>query len=161
MLDSLLMAASSPMGVMLLAVLLLGLCVGLGLWALRLRAALRVAEARGSRASRARNARALDGEAEAEALLRAHGFTVLERQATVEAKMWVDGEEHPYSVRIDLRVRRGGRLYVAEVKTGDRAPDPTHGPTRRQLLEYALLLPDHDLLLVDMESERIIDVAFD
>ena len=36
-----------------------------------------------------------------------------------------------------LLVERRGRRFVAEVKTGERAPDPLARPTRRQLLEYA------------------------
>ena len=64
-------------------------------------------------------------------------------------------------MRLDLEVERSGQLYVAEVKTGTLAPDPTLAATRRQLREYAALLPDHGMLLVDMESETITEVDFD
>ncbi len=32
--------------------------------------------------------------------------------------------------------------------------------TRRQLLEYALLMPDHGVLLVDMEAGALVEVDF-
>lgn len=144
-------------GMSLLLLLLVGALLLVCLW---LWARLRAAQGRWSRASRARNRRAQGGEAAAEALLEAHGFTVVERQAVVEAAMWVDGEERRYTVRFDLLVHKGGQNYVAEVKTGERAPDPTHPPTRRQLLEYALLMPDHGVLLIDMEDGAIVEVDF-
>ena len=148
---------ASLSGIDLLLLLLVGALLALCLW---LWARLRAAQGRWSRASRARNRRAQGGEAEAEALLEAQGYTVVDRQAVVEAVMWVDGEERRYAVRLDLLVRKNGQDYVAEVKTGERAPDPTHPPTRRQLLEYALLMPDHGLLLVDMEAGALIEVDF-
>jgi hypothetical protein len=133
--------------------LLVLLClVLLGLW--------RSAEARGSRRSRRRTRRAVDGEAEAEDLLLAAGFTILDRQHGREGRLWVDGEELVFGVRVDLLVERDGESFVAEVKTGSRAPDPCHGPTRRQLREYAELFPECGVLLVDIDEDRILEVDF-
>jgi hypothetical protein len=64
------------------------------------------------------------------------------------------------SVRADLLVQRDGALFVAEVKTGSRAPDPSFPATRRQLLEYLMVFEPDGLLLVDMEREAVMEVEF-
>lgn len=115
---------------------------------------------RGSRASVARNRRAQQGEAGAERLLEAQGFVVVERQASRTWSFDVDGEEQHAGVRADLLVERDDMLYVAEVKTGARAPDPRHPATRRQLLEYWLVYQPDGLLLVDMERQEVREVVF-
>jgi hypothetical protein len=74
--------------------------------------------------------------------------------------VWIDGEPVDFGVRVDLLLERDGQPFVAEVKTGDLAPDPRHGPTRRQLREYADLLPDHGILLVDVEAGAVHEVEF-
>lgn len=111
-------------------------------------------------ASRARNRVAGRGEDAAEAILAAHGFCVVERQATAPWSMIVDGVEVPFDVRIDLLVTRRGKRYVAEVKTGDVAPDPRHPPTRRQLLEYACVFEASEVLLVDVPAGRVRAISF-
>ena len=74
---------------------------------------------------------------------------------------WVnDGEEVEVAVRADLWVGRGSRRFVAEVKTGSMAPDPTRSATRRQLLEYLLVFEPDGLLLVDVEEGLIHEIDF-
>jgi hypothetical protein len=133
----------------LLAFVALGLVLGLVL--ARLLRGLR---------SRARNRVAGEGELEAEAILERAGYRVVERQAVAAWSMMVDGVEVPIEVRVDLLVSRRGRRYVAEVKTGDRAPDPRHPPTRRQLLEYALVFDAREVLLVDVPAGDVRAIAF-
>ncbi|MCB9742678.1 MAG: hypothetical protein H6740_08765 [Alphaproteobacteria bacterium] len=134
---------------LLLAALVLALWFAL--WRLR---------GRMGRRSRARNRRALAGEGAAETLLEDEGFVILERQARREAWMEIDGEPVAFGVRADLLVERDGLLYVAEVKTGERAPDPRHAATRRQLLEYQRVFEPDGLLLVDAEAGRVLEVLF-
>ena len=110
--------------------------------------------------SRSRNRVAGEGERTAEAILARNGFKIVERQATAAWSMLVDGVEVPIDVRVDLIVSRRGRRYVAEVKTGDRAPDPCHPPTRRQLLEYALVFDAREVLLVDVPAGDVRSIAF-
>ena len=107
------------------------------------------------------------GEGRAEALLTNLGFVVLDRQVHTTWTMWVNGTPIEVSCRADLlvearRVRgvpRGAR-FVAEVKTGTRAPDPTHPATRRQLLEYLHVLDVDGALVVDMELGTVHRVGF-
>jgi len=110
--------------------------------------------------SRARNRVAGEGEARAEQILERAGYRILERQAVAEWSMLVDGVETPIEIRVDLLVSRRGKRYVAEVKTGERAPDPRHPPTRRQLLEYALVFDAREVLLVDVPAGDVRSIAF-
>ena len=118
------------------------------------------ARARAGAASRRRNARALEGEFLAENLLEEAGFQIRGRQVAFTGTVWVDGAPMDFGIRVDLVLERNGHEYVAEVKTGDLAPDPRHGPTRRQLREYADLLPEHGVLLVDVEAGRVHEIEF-
>lgn len=115
------------------------------------------------RASRRRNRVALQGEADAEALLASYGYRVVDRQVRALWWMVVDGEEHELEVRADLLVEdveHPGRQLVAEVKTGTLAPDPTWPATRRQLLEYSLVFAPMGVLLVDLERGEVVEVEF-
>ncbi len=107
------------------------------------------------RVLRHRRDRGRRGEVDAAQVLVEAGYHLLQDQASREAEMEIDGVARPYTVRPDYLVRRGNRRYVAEVKTGKKAPNPLYTPTRRQLLEYEVCFPTHGLLLVDMETRRV------
>jgi hypothetical protein len=115
---------------------------------------------RGHRRATRRAARAGAGEEQAELLLEAHGYTILDRQVRCLWWMEVDGEREEVELRADLLVERDGLRFIAEVKTGSLAPDPAYPPTRRQLLEYALAFAPMEVLLVDVECEDIYEVSF-
>lgn len=117
---------------------------------------------------RAIASRAARSERGAEALLRAAGYEVCERQIRGEGRLWVDGRWWRFEVRADLLVERraahpglqpGDRLVV-EVRTGARGPEPFRPPTRRQLLEYLQVFQPDGVLLVDMEQQRIVGIGF-
>jgi hypothetical protein len=104
---------------------------------------------------RARARRAVEGELRAEPMLRAAGYEVLDRQVRGGWTVYADGEPLAIGLRADLLVARGGRRYVAEVKTGKLAPRLDHAATRRQLLEYRIAFGVDGVLLVDAEAERV------
>ncbi len=114
---------------------------------------------RGARA-RSRMLRARRGEHAARGLLISLGFEVMDAQAPGSVVLQVDGERSVHAVRADYLVRRGGRTFVAEVKTGARAPSLDHAPTRRQLLEYRSAFAIDGILLVDPEARRVREVSF-
>ena len=58
------------------------------------------------------------------------------------------------------RAEKDGKTCVAEVKTGERALDLRHGPTRRQLLEYQQAFGVEGVLLVDAEGGSVSCVSF-
>lgn len=134
----------------LVLLLALALCVALVGW--------RRTATRSSRASRGRQRVAARGEGRAEALAEAAGFTVLDRQVSQRWWIQVDGEHREVLSRVDLLLERDGLLYVADVKTGQQAPDPTFPATRRQLLEYILAFDADGALILDMQSQAVREV---
>ena len=115
---------------------------------------------RGSRRSKARLRVAAKGESDAEALLADAGYEILDRQVRRVWSLEIDGELIDVICRADLLVARAGREFIAEVKTGNFAPDPSRPATRRQLLEYQIVFPVDGVLLVDMVARRIHTVHF-
>src|SRR5690349_3484319 len=110
-------------------------------------------------AARRRLARARErgqaGERAAIALLEHAGYAIDAWQPTSTWTIDCDGEPCAIELRADLLVSRAGRTFVAEVKTGERAPQLHAAGTRRQLLEYSVAYAVDGVLLVDPESERI------
>jgi Holliday junction resolvase-like predicted endonuclease len=118
------------------------------------------ARTRTGRENRARGKVARRAEQGAVRLLERQGYEILEFQLTARWTVLVDGEERDVHSRADLLVRRRRRRYIAEVKSGRMAPDPTRPATRRQLLEYRLAFDVDGVLLVDMEQGVVHEVAF-
>jgi hypothetical protein len=112
-------------------------------------------------AANARSLRAVDGEVAAFALLERAGYAVLERQVVGSWTVRADGEPVTFGLRADYLVARQGRRYIAEVKTGRLAPRLSHGPTRRQLLEYGAAFDVDGVILVDADAETLVHVDID
>lgn len=113
-----------------------------------------------SRAAQRRARRSLRGEKRAAALLRDHGYRVRDAQLSITYHPRLAGESWPVALRADYLVTRQGKQYVAEVKTGERAPSLGHPPTRRQLLEYSVAFEVDGVLLVDVEAGLVQQVEF-
>lgn len=134
-----------------LAALLLAVCV----------VVVTVLRGWGARARvRARAERAVRGEREAVAVLRARGFAVVASQATAVLPVEIDGETFLAGLRADYIVAKNGARFVAEVKTGALAPSVATAATRRQLLEYELAFDVDGVLLVDAEQARVHAIVF-
>ena len=108
--------------------------------------------------NRRRQVRAAVGETDAERLLEAQGYTIEDRQVSRAWQLWIDGEPRDVRSRADLLVSRDGLRFIAEVKTGTRAPDPSRPATRRQLMEYHFVFPVAGVLLVDANAGCIHEV---
>lgn len=115
---------------------------------------------RGSRRARYRAARAAAGELDAAVLLRRAGFRIVAVQARTRWAPLVDGEPHEIELRADYLVEARGELLVAEVKTGDEAPQLATAATRRQLLEYHVAFAADGVLLVCPELGAIHRIEF-
>jgi len=109
---------------------------------------------------RRRSARAQRAERDAAGLLEASGFALVGRQQRQRWGLEVDGRAVEFTLIADYVVERQGRRWVAEVKTGERALDLRHGPTRRQLLEYQQAFGVAGVLLVDAEGRSLQRVSF-
>jgi hypothetical protein len=112
-------------------------------------------------ASLERAKRAVVGEWSAPALLENAGYEVLARQVDGSWMVHADGQPRTFKLRADYLVRRLGRRYIAEVKTGRVATRLSHGATRRQLLEYWAAFDVEGVLLVDADRESITHVELD
>ncbi len=120
------------------------------------------AGARGAIRSRFRRKKRLGhkGERRARALLRAAGYRIVETQVAATARVRVDGEEESYRVVADALVRRRGRVFVAEIKSGTESATLANRFTRRQLLEYSTVFDVDGVLLVDARRGRVMRVEF-
>lgn len=92
-------------------------------------------------------------------LLQRAGYEVVTLQARARSWVRADGDEQSFDIRADAIAERGRRRFVVEFKTGQAAA-LTNRNTRRQLLEYAVAYPEHDLLLVDATRKTITEVEF-
>ena len=110
--------------------------------------------------ARRRSRAAIQGEKDAERLVESEGFEILQRQAKTTWRVSVDGRPLELDLRADLLLRRGSKRYVADVKTGSRAPKLTTAATRRQLLEYRCAYDVDGVLLIDMATETVHTVDF-
>lgn len=131
--------------------LLLMAAVACGAWALR-----RLGRLRRSRLAK----RSLDAERAACKLLRSNGYDVVDTGARQLWPVIHGGRRLDVTLRADILVRRGGRRFVAEVKSTKMVADLRHGPTRRQLLEYAVAYGCDGVLLVDMHGGEVEEVRF-
>jgi hypothetical protein len=110
----------------------------------------------------ARARRAHDGENDGEVQLENAGYAILQRQAHAIWAPRVDGVADPYELRADFLVQdiESEEILVAEVKTGELAPELSTATTRRQLLEYQLAFGVNAVLLVWPERNIIQRVEF-
>ena len=88
------------------------------------------------------------------------GFQCLEEQVERTSFFFLNGKRVPFRVRADYLLKRRGRKYIVEVKTGKQSESPESPSVRRQLLEYALLFAPWPVLLVDGEKQRVYEVRF-
>jgi hypothetical protein len=120
----------------------------------------RFIRARDRRARVRRAARAARAERRARGVLEDAGFRVRGEQVRKSWSLSSDGREVRFDLVADYVVERDGRVWVAEVKTGERALDLRFGPTRRQLLEYREAFGVDGVLLVDAEADGFSEIHF-
>lgn len=142
------LTAHELLAVSIVALLLLGVWLG-----------LRISRWRSSRRGRAVAQRGAKGERVAVRLLERHGYRVIDTQVRARTEVEIDGELLRFEIVVDAIAQRGRRRYVAEFKTGRVASIGARG-TRRQLLEYAVAFPEHGVLLVDATSRTLCEVDF-
>jgi hypothetical protein len=104
--------------------------------------------------------RALGAERAALVLLRRMGYAVLDTQVRTPWIVRHGQNELEVTLRADAIVQRSGRRFIAEVKSSSFVADLRHGPTRRQLLEYAVAYGTDGVLLVDMHAQHVEEIEF-
>lgn len=99
-------------------------------------------------------------EVEARIFLKKHGYKIVAEQTEYKHDLVVDGQLLSPPMRIDYMVEKNGKRYIVEVKSGEKATSMWHAPTRRQILEYVLVIPADGVFLLDMEREILSQVIF-
>jgi hypothetical protein len=100
------------------------------------------------------------GEHKAIKFMENNGFEILDLQKESSYTLFIDNKAHKVTVKADMIVKKGNKIYVAEVKTGDKVTSPKYADTRRQLLEYFMVYRPSGLILVDMEKQRLRTVEY-
>jgi hypothetical protein len=104
--------------------------------------------------------RGAKGEVKGERILRRHGYRITGTQTPIVATIFVDGKRITYKVRPDAVVRKGSKMYIAEVKAGKSTADPLFSDTRRQVLEYYHNSPADGVLLICADEGTIKKITF-
>ncbi len=99
-------------------------------------------------------------EQEARRFLTGKGFHILGEQVEISHDYEVNGEPHSSIIVLDYLVRKRGKIYIVEVKSGASATSIQNGGTRRQILEYDFVLKNDGIFLLDMEHHEMHLVKF-
>jgi len=99
-------------------------------------------------------------EKEAEKILKKNGYVIIDAQKSKPLLVTIGDRVHHYLVRIDYLARKKGKIYVVEVKSGEKIPYITNRETRRQMLEYYLAYQPSGILLINMKNKSISEVKF-
>jgi len=99
-------------------------------------------------------------EYEAISFVEKNGFDVVSLQKDAFYTLFIDNKPYKVKVKADMIVKKGNKIYVAEVKTGDMATSPKYVDTRRQLLEYYMVYRPSGLILIDMEKQKIRTIEY-
>lgn len=107
-----------------------------------------------------RFAKSRTAEKGAEKLLRKKGYSILDIQKSKPILITIGDKIHRYFIRIDFLVKKKGKVYVVEVKNGEKNPYITNRETRRQMLEYYHAYQPHGIILLNMRNKNISEVKF-
>lgn len=89
------------------------------------------------------------------------GYKILDSQYSVNHSFRVDGEKQEVKIVVDYVVAKNGKTYLVEVKSGKSAISISNSNTRRQILEYALAIPNDGVFLLDMENKQLQQIQFE
>ena len=109
---------------------------------------------------RKRFSKSRQAEKEAEKILKKNGYAIIDAQKSKPLLITIGDKIHRYLVRIDYLVRKRGKVYVVEVKSGEKIPYITNRETRRQMLEYYLAYQPSGIILLNMKNKSISEVKF-
>ena len=109
---------------------------------------------------RKRFSKSRQAEKEAEKILKKNGYAIIDTQKSKPLLITIGNKINSYLVRIDYLARKSGKVYVVEVKSGEKIPYITNRETRRQMLEYYLAYQPSGILLLNMKNKSISEVKF-
>ncbi len=98
--------------------------------------------------------KAKSAEKKAMDLLEVQGYRVIEIQPRRDVYYYLNGEKKRAYVKADFLARRFFRKVICEVKTGEKTRI-TQAIIRRQLFDYYYAYGVKEVILIDMEKNRI------
>ncbi len=98
--------------------------------------------------------KAKSAEKRAMDLLEVQGYRVIEIQPRRDVYYYLNGEKKRAYVKADFLARRFFRKVICEVKTGEKTRI-TQAIIRRQLFDYYYAYGVKEVILIDMEKNRI------
>ncbi|MCT4643478.1 MAG: Dna2/Cas4 domain-containing protein [Carboxylicivirga sp.] len=99
-------------------------------------------------------------ELQAKNFLKSEGFKIVDYQSTYEHRFLEDDEVQFVEIQPDYIVKKNGKTYIVEVKSGSHATSARYKHTRRQLLEYDYVVENDGVYLLDMEKKELKLVQF-
>ena len=99
-------------------------------------------------------------ETEARYFLKKNGYIVISEQEIHHHKYLVNGEKRESKLILDYVVKKKGKKYIVEVKSGKSAISLKDKNSRRQLLEYDFVIENDGVFLLDMENKNMQLVKF-
>jgi hypothetical protein len=100
-----------------------------------------------------------DMENQAGEMLEEFGYTAIKQHPTISYTWSIDGQEREATVTPDWLVKRDGKKYLVEVKTGNQA-NPNQAKIRRQLMEYYIFGSTDGVVYFDADREVARHVSF-
>jgi Holliday junction resolvase len=120
----------------------------------------KLAEYAKSKARKKRFKRGLKLETEAEGFLIKKGYNIVENQAIYYHNYIVNGHKKQNKLIVDYIAEKEGKTYIIEVKSGKKAISLDDKNSRRQLLEYDVVIENDGVILLDMENKKLQYVQF-
>lgn len=99
-------------------------------------------------------------EKEARSFLINKGYHIIDEQYECYHYYKVNGEERSSKLIVDYVVRQKSKVYLVEVKSGEKAISIANKSTRRQLLEYDTAIENDGAYLLDMENKEMKLIEF-
>lgn len=99
-------------------------------------------------------------ELQAKNFLKNKGYTIIDYQSTYKHQFIEDGEVQCVEIQPDYIVKKNGKKYIVEVKSGSQAISARNKSTRRQLLEYDYVVENDGVFLLDMENRQLKLIRF-
>lgn len=123
-------------------------------------AKFKLTEFKKNRARKKRFKRGLKLETEAEFFLKSKGFNIIGNQEIFYHNYLVNGENRRSKLIVDYITEKAGKKYIVEVKSGKDAISLYNKNSRRQLIEYDLVIENDGTILLDMENKKLQFVKF-
>jgi hypothetical protein len=99
-------------------------------------------------------------ESQARKFLESKNYRIVEEQKIYYHKYLVNGIPHESKLILDYVVKKKGKTYIVEVKSGKSAIYLKDKNTRRQILEYDFVIENDGVFILDMENKNMQLVEF-